>query len=234
MGKTKSKRVFHIDKFQSPKIDTSEALAVSAFVMNDGEHVVLDLSPDIGNIVYRIAKDSITIGPENTEIKTFDNRTVTMHHVIVKRGAQVIQMIKGPAEVFLDPIERSRLSQIIETQTLRAKISFQLNGEGTLKYANNNVSCLGKPGLKYPTDLTVQGVIGVDKFKEKYSNEFNVIMPWAVLIWGQRGIYIHEMPDNLEENGGPTAGCIHLSEENAKSFYNWLSGRTRITIDYQW
>ena len=121
----------------------------------------------------------------------------------------------------------------LETQAMaqRASIQFRANAEGTLTYDGKSVPCLGKPALKYPTDLTVQTS---DKYERKFSNEFQVWMNWAVLIWGQRGIYIHEGPATLDTNGGPSAGCIHLAPPTAKEFYDWITGPTRITIAYPW
>lgn len=59
-------------------------------------------------------------------------------------------------------------------------------------------------------------------------------MPFAILIMGARGIYVHEGADNLTDNGGPSAGCIHLAQGNAKTFYDWVSSPTRIVIAYPW
>ncbi|UQE03426.1 L,D-transpeptidase [Bradyrhizobium japonicum] len=51
---------------------------------------------------------------------------------------------------------------------------------------------------------------------------------------GQKGIFIHEGPNNLNDNGGESAGCIHLAPPDAENFYNWVTGRTRIQISYPW
>jgi lipoprotein-anchoring transpeptidase ErfK/SrfK len=59
-------------------------------------------------------------------------------------------------------------------------------------------------------------------------------MHFAILIMGDRGIYIHEGDDTIATNGGESAGCIHLAPGNAEAFWNWVSGPTRITIDYPW
>lgn len=125
--------------------------------------------------------------------------------------------------------------------TKRIKIKFEANGDGTLECVGGSTfKCLGKKDLNYPVDLTVQSVVGTDKFENKFSNEFQVNMPWAVLIWGQRGIYIHgwEGEATVASYGGDTNGCIHLQSDNpandAKAVYNWIDGRTRITIEYAW
>ena len=68
----------------------------------------------------------------------------------------------------------------------------------------------------------------------KYSNEFQVWMDFAVLIIGQQGIYIHEGPATIKDNGGPSAGCVHLAAPHAKEFYDWVVGPTRVTLTYPW
>lgn len=119
--------------------------------------------------------------------------------------------------------------------TKRISISFRANGEGTMECSGlGSFPCLGKPGLGYTRDLTVRGIVEEDKFDRKFSQEFQVWMSWAILIMGQRGIYIHEGPDTLSDNGGATAGCIHLGMGNAERVYRWVDGRTRITIEYPW
>jgi hypothetical protein len=116
--------------------------------------------------------------------------------------------------------------------TKRIEIAFRSNGEGTLTCAGmGSYPCLGQPGRMYPIDLTVTTA---DKFEEHYSEEFQVLMKWCILIWGQKGIYIHEGPDNLHDNDGPSAGCIHLGVGNARRVFDWLDERTRITISYPW
>jgi hypothetical protein len=112
------------------------------------------------------------------------------------------------------------------------EITFNATGEGQMACRGlGTYPCLGQPGRQYPTDLTVTPA---DKSTEHWSDEFQVMMRWCILIWGQRGIYIHEGPDNLQDNGGPSAGCIHLAPGNARRVYDWLDERTRITIAYPW
>lgn len=49
-------------------------------------------------------------------------------------------------------------------------------------------------------------------------------MNYSILIWGQRGIYIHEWPGRATYagNGGPTAGCIQVEIGDAKKIYEWV------------
>jgi len=115
-------------------------------------------------------------------------------------------------------------------------IVFQKNGEGTLNAhgLSSGFHCLGKPDVKYPRDLTIKGEEGVDKFPMWYSREFGgAQMPWAILIWGQRGIFIHQGPATVS-NGDRSQGCIRLPGSSAKTVYDWITGRTRITISYPW
>lgn len=133
--------------------------------------------------------------------------------------------------------------------TLQVQITFNNDGQGALKYGATQVSCLGKPGLGYATDSTIENIEGVQfqgnwknayKFEIWNSREFlddngkPFPMPWAVKLMGQLGIFIHEGPDNLADNGGPSQGCVHLAPPNAKNFYAWIADRTRIQITYPW
>jgi hypothetical protein len=127
----------------------------------------------------------------------------------------------------------------LKEATKRIKIRFAANGDGDLECVGfSTFECLGRSNAdcRYPVDLTVRGEIGVDKFLTKFSNEFQVDMPHAILIWGQRGIYIHEWPGRARRAvyGQMTAGCIHLSPSDALSVYDWINGPTRVTIEYPW
>ena len=127
----------------------------------------------------------------------------------------------------------------IKEATKRINIRFAANGDGDLECVGfNTFECLGRANAdcRYPADLTVTGEIGVDKFLTKFSNEFQVEMPHAILIWGQRGIYIHEWPGSARRAvyGDVTAGCIHLNPSDALAVYDWIDGRTRITTEYPW
>lgn len=123
------------------------------------------------------------------------------------------------------------VDELASQRAQQIQIHFERNGEGTLHCELGNFNCLGHPGRKYPKDITIWPH---DKKGTHHSKEFNVDMPYAILIWGQRGIYIHEGPANLRENGGPSAGCIHLGTGDASRVYNWVTGRTRIRISYPW
>lgn len=116
--------------------------------------------------------------------------------------------------------------------TKRISISFGQSGEGEMACEGlGSFACLGQAGRPYPKDLTVAPS---DKSAEHWSDDFSALMKWCILIWGQKGIYIHEGPDNIKDNGGPSGGCIHLGSGNAKKVYDWLDERTRILIDYPW
>lgn len=126
-----------------------------------------------------------------------------------------------------DIIAKSKFTAL----TLNANIAFFGSGEGTISFNGKNYPCLGNPTVKYPTDLTV--TTG-DKYPKKYSNEYQVWMEFAILIWGQRGIYIHLGADTIASNGDVSAGCIHVGDGHIQEFYNWITGNTRIQIRYPW
>jgi L,D-transpeptidase catalytic domain. len=140
-----------------------------------------------------------------------------------------------PGVTKLEALTVSKLNwakSIDVTVTGRIIIKFEKNGEGTLECVGlGTFRVLGQPGRQYPEDLIVKPS---DKERVHQSIEFEIDMPWAIKIWGQKGIFIHEMPDNLADNEGPTAGCIHLSEENAPKVYNYVKTRTRVTIEAPW
>jgi hypothetical protein len=114
--------------------------------------------------------------------------------------------------------------------TQRIDIRFESNGNGTLTCGAGTFACQGQPGRRYPRDITISTS---DKRGTHFSNEFQVWMNYSILIWGQVGIYIHEWP-YCRATGGTSAGCIHLCPPTAATVYNWIVGRTRVTIDYPW
>ena len=131
----------------------------------------------------------------------------------------------------------------------RIHINFNAQGEGQMECRDfRTFRCLGKKGLKYPVDLTIvpsrPGVKVHPYFSQEYVCDYPGIgqvqvpckMNYSILIWGQRGIYIHEWPNpaTYAGNGGPTGGCIHLDIGNAKLVYDWVNTKTRITMQYPW
>lgn len=177
----------------------------------------LTVSPENGNIVS-VQDDAQRLGPEyDTKVTgKFPGRT------------NLNAFLPGTNIKYSAPME------IIVTG--RIKIDFSANGEGTLECVGlGTFNILGQPGRKYPKDIVVDPTIdATEKEQNHKSVEFGVDMPWAIRIWGQKGIYIHEMPDNLSANGGPSAGCVHVGPTNAKKVYDYVIGRTRITIKYPW
>lgn len=112
------------------------------------------------------------------------------------------------------------------------KITFKENGEGVIEFDGKKYDCLGQKGRIYPEDLTVYPK---DKKLKHWSKEFKVWLHYAILIWGQKGIYIHQGPDNIADNGNlDSAGCIHVAEPQVIELYNWLDERTRVLISYPW
>jgi lipoprotein-anchoring transpeptidase ErfK/SrfK len=61
-------------------------------------------------------------------------------------------------------------------------------------------------------------------------------MRFSILVWGQKGVYIHEWPSpaTFAGNGGPTHGCIHLDPGRAALVYAWVDRPTRLLIGYPW
>lgn len=131
----------------------------------------------------------------------------------------------------------------------RINIVFDKLGQGSLECVGfNTFRCLGKKGLRYPRDLTIdpekKGAKKHPYFSQEYVCNYPGIgevrvpcrMNYSVLIWGQRGIYIHEWPGKATyaANGGPTAGCIHVEQGDAKEIYDWVDDKTRVVIDYDW
>ncbi len=111
-------------------------------------------------------------------------------------------------------------------------ITFKESGEGELRASGlGTFPCLGKPGFPYKPEV----MIGPnDKFRNKWSSQYEVNMPWAILVHWERGAFIHEMPATLASNGGPTAGCIHLDKGNAEKVWHWATGRVRVQIQTPW
>jgi lipoprotein-anchoring transpeptidase ErfK/SrfK len=134
--------------------------------------------------------------------------------------------------------------------TKRIKISFyndKAEGNLTCVGLGRTFQCLGKSGERYPTDLTVNPDKKGVKKHPHYSGEFSCPpndnslgqcrLDYAILIWGQRGIYIHAwhgMATYAGNGNKDTEGCIHLSKRDAKIVYDWVDTRTRVTISYPW
>ncbi len=180
-------------------------------------------------------KSAIEIISESKIVNADTKEEVAVYSLRIDKDAPCLRLTASTAGLLLKQASITCIDDRELFRTKRAKITFQANGEGQLIYGNKNIGCLGSPTVKYTQDLTIQGIVGTDKFLRKFSDEYQVWMEFAVLIMGQRGIYIHEGAPTLEENGGePSAGCIHLGEGDAKDFYDWVTGRTRILISYPW
>jgi len=119
--------------------------------------------------------------------------------------------------------------------TLKIKIIFKENGEGFIQFNNESYPCLGQKNRMYPKDLTINPIkdVTVKKLKH-FSQEFQVVLEYAIRIWGQKGIYIHYGLDNLKDNEGDSAGCIHVEKPQIVQLYNWIDKKTRILIEYPW
>lgn len=207
---------FSIDDFVRAHLEREAEVELEAEVNADGEHYVISPADGIQGTVYRIHRSYIRM-----PIKREHTNGAML--IGVKRKAPCLRLTAGVAEDFLFPEREAHVT------VKRATVELGATGKGTLAYAGKTVPCLGKKDFPYTKDLTVRGEVGVDKFEEKYSNEFGVTMYWAILIMGNRGVYIHE--GAIE---GSSAGCIHLAAPTAREFYDWVDGPTRIQISYPW
>lgn len=130
----------------------------------------------------------------------------------------------------------------------RINIKFNHLCEGGMECVGlGNFRCLGKK-IKYPRDLTINPALPRVKSHPYFSQEYVCDYPsigkievpcrmnYSILIWGQRGIYIHEWPGQATSvgNGGQTGGCIHVEVGDAKKIFDWVDTKTRIVISYPW
>jgi lipoprotein-anchoring transpeptidase ErfK/SrfK len=135
----------------------------------------------------------------------------------------------------------------MSSHTKQVQLRFNDLGEGVLDCKGfKRFRCLGKKGLRYPTDITINPRKPGTKSAPYYSRTYSCVpydnaagqctMNYAVLIWGQQGVFIHEWPTpaTYAGNNGPTHGCIHLDRGNARLFYDWVDGPTRLRIEYRW
>lgn len=229
-----------MDNFVENGIARGDVIPLTMYIEEHGDSFYL--YADEKETVYKVPKTSVNILSEAYSVsKAGSNRT--HYRIEIDRNAPCVRMSSGKAGQLLGKFLRTEPDASI--LTLQVKVAFSANGEGTLTFGSRKVACLGNPSTEYPKDLTVQNIEGVQyqgdyanayKFKIWISSEFNnAKMPWAVKIWGQRGIFIHEGADNIADNGGgPSAGCIHLAAPNAKDFYDWITGPTRIQVSYPW
>jgi hypothetical protein len=107
--------------------------------------------------------------------------------------------------------------------------------------------CLGQAHCHYPREMMVDPSQPLVKQNPHYSNAYTCppnnnragqcVMRYAILIWGQQGVYIHEWPGiaTYAGNGNQgTHGCIHLAQGDAAQVYNWVDTKTYITIKRPW
>lgn len=218
-------RNFSLDEFLESKLLRLSAYDFSGSIRRDGDHLIINPAPCTSNAVLRVHASFVEIG-ERFAITCNDGRQEEVRRLSIRREAPCLRIEAGRAAEFL---ECPGLFGDVGVRVQNAKIKFNADGTGTLSYSNQTVPCLGKVNFPYKADTTNQGVEGTDKFKQKYSNEFQAWMYWAVLIDGGRGVYIHEGATT-----GTSAGCIHLAATTAEDFYRWVDRPTRITISVPW
>lgn len=106
---------------------------------------------------------------------------------------------------------------------------------GVLTFNGVSAPCLGKYGFPYPADNTI-GVKckGQGHNGSVHSKEFNCDLPWAVLLIGQRGVYLHEDVTSGDLSHGNTHGCINLLAADAQSVYKAITGNVRVLTKTSW
>jgi lipoprotein-anchoring transpeptidase ErfK/SrfK len=62
------------------------------------------------------------------------------------------------------------------------------------------------------------------KHKDHYSKEYDAPMPWSTF-FARGGIAFHQ--GNLDY---PSGGCVRLSEEDAKAFFNYLKVGDKVQV----
>lgn len=108
------------------------------------------------------------------------------------------------------------------------------NCRGTLAFGALTVACLGMWGFPYPADFTIRpsdrGTAG--NGRSAWSSEFSCWLPDAVLLVGQRGVYLHA--DITSARGdlshGNTHGCINLRKGDAVRVYDAITGPVRVLV----
>jgi lipoprotein-anchoring transpeptidase ErfK/SrfK len=106
---------------------------------------------------------------------------------------------------------------------------------GVLHFNGNSYPCLGKFGFPYPADITI-GVKdkGTGPNGSVFSTEFQCHLPWAVLLIGQRGVYLHEDVSGGDLSRSGTAGCINLLRADAIAVYAGITTKVRVLIKTPW
>lgn len=234
MSERSIEKMFSSTRYRQHRLESISRISVVASVSIDGDDVILELYPGPVGTYYKLPARSVEVVPNSLDARLSDGSTRALHRVLIDRLAPCTRVTESVVEDLLKLDVITPRGELLLT-TLQVQIAFGANGEGTLAYGTKSAKCLGNVGRAYPTDLTIEGIEGVDKYPVWHSTEFDVDMKWAVKIWGQKGIFIHEGPNNLNDNGGSdSAGCIHLGAPDAEVFYNWISGRCRMTISYPW
>jgi hypothetical protein len=221
-------RAFDFSKFAQRVSAQDDVVKIVAQVEQDGATYVIKPNAQERGNAFRIAQQDVQILGVISQDRESGDDAEPLYEIAVKRAAPCVRLESGSVEQFWNPRveDATRLAA-----TLRVQIAFGANGEGTLSYNGLSRPCLGKANLEYPRDVTIGTA---DKYERRYSTEFSGWMYFAVLLWGQRGIFIHQGAATLASNNGETAGCIHLADPHAREFFTWITGRTRIEVSYPW
>jgi len=125
----------------------------------------------------------------------------------------------------------------------KINIFLTASGEGILRCPGiGSFKCLGKPGyVHYPkTTISIRPNNSNEKQRVHFSGEYvdqtgsPYKMEFCLMINSRYGVYIHAGANNLRENGGPSAGCIHLKREDAQRVFNWVTEKTLISVKTAW
>jgi len=222
-------QTFSTEKFIRTQVQLADAIQMVGILQADGDSYVMFPSSATDGAAFRFPQSAVAIIEVLPATMATGTNAQATHRIAVPKGTRCVALCPGTIESFVSLASHEREAEREATQV--AQIAFGANGEGTITFNGVTRPCLGKTGLAYPRDLTINTS---DKYRRRFSNEFQVWMDFAVLIWGQRGIFIHQGASTLATNGGETAGCIHIASPHAEEFYNWITGRTRITIAYPW
>lgn len=219
---------FDAKAFEITATSRAKYFEIIAEVLDDGSQYILNPNPCRADRVYRLKKTDVEVLSDPFAMYCDGSGEKPVRRVRILSNADCFCFEHGPAALLLMPTASLEALELT-TVTLRAEVALGPDGPGTLKYGAKSVQCRGKKNYNYVTDVTNNGAEDVDKFKRRWSDQYNVWMPWAVLIDGARGVFIHEFPLDVQ-----SAGCIHLAAEDAKDFYNWITGKVRITISFPW
>lgn len=215
---------FNKDSFDKSVI--SGTLSILAHAKADDIYIYIYPNPCDGTY-YKIKKDDVITIEKYSFINCGENGLIPIFDICIKQEDIIEKVV--PSYILKSQVDL--FTGTLSPATLTVKIDFTASGEGIISFKGKSFPCLGNNTIKYPKDLTIQVS---DKYLRKYSKEYDVWMDYAILIWGQRGIYVHYGSDTVVNNGGVSAGCIHVEKNQIVELFNWIAESTRFQISYPW